>query len=211
MNEPRPHGPAYRIETSRLVLRCWQPGDAPLLNDALRESWDHLGPWMPWARGTPPPVSDTTALLRRWRGEFDLDRDFVYGIFNVDETLVVGSTGLHMRRGEDAREIGYWIHVDQLNQGYATETAGALTKVAFEVDGVRRVEIHCMPSNVRSAAVPRKLGYRHEATLRQRLGAGDDQWKDDMVWSIFADEYRDSPAAELEIRAYDVLGSPILP
>jgi RimJ/RimL family protein N-acetyltransferase len=210
VKDPSGSGPAYRIETERLVLRCWDPADAPDLNAALRESWEHLGPWLPWARGAPPPLEDTTALLRRWRGEFDLDRDYVYAIYSRDEATVLGSTGLHMRRGEDAREIGYWLHVDQINRGFATEAAAALTRVAFEVDGVRRVEIHCVPENARSAAVPRKLDFTHEATLRQRLASGTDTWEDDMVWSLFVDDYDGSPAAAASIRAYDIRGRKIL-
>ena len=38
----------YRIETERLVLRCYDPEDAPLLKDAVDRSLDHLRPWMPW-------------------------------------------------------------------------------------------------------------------------------------------------------------------
>lgn len=204
-------GPAYRIESDRLVLRCWHPSDAPLLNSALIESWEHLGPWMPWAQGTPPTVSDTIAMLRRWRGEFDLNQDYVYGIFNRDESAVLGSTGLHTRRGEAAREIGYWIHVDQTNRGYATETATMLTRIAFEVEAVEWVEIRCLVDNVRSASVPRKLGYTHEATLRQRGIRGDGTRGDTMVWTLFATDYPHSPASSHPIRAYDAAGQLLLP
>jgi hypothetical protein len=40
-------GPAYRIHTHRLVLRCWQPTDAPLLKAAIDVNLEHLRPWMP--------------------------------------------------------------------------------------------------------------------------------------------------------------------
>lgn len=197
--------PAYRIRSERLLIRCWQPQDAPLLNAALHASWDHLAPWMPWARGPRPALEDTVALLRRWRGDYDLDRDFVLGILSPDETAVIGSTGLHTRRGPDVREIGYWIHVDHLNRGYATETTAVLTKVAFEIEGVRRVEIRCLPENVRSAAVPRKLGFVHEATRRQLLQAGEDDYRDGMIWTMLADEYPTSCVADAAVEAYDVL------
>lgn len=196
----------YRVETERLVIRCWEPRDAPLLTAALRASWDHLGPWMPWARGEPPTVDDTAGVLRRWRGEFDLDQDYVYTIFSADETAVLGSTGLHTRCGKNAREIGYWVHVDHVNRGYATEAAGALTRVAFELAGMRRVEIRCLTDNVRSAAVPRKLGYTHEATLRQILFVEDEDYRDGMLWTMLDDEYPGSPASQIPYRAYDVLG-----
>lgn len=202
--------PAYRIRTERLLIRCWEPQDAPLLNAALHASWDHLAPWMPWARGPRPPLDDTVALLRRWRGDFDLDRDFVLGIFSPDASSVIGSTGLHTRRGPDVREIGYWIHVDHTNRGYATETAAALTKVAFEIEGVRRVEIHCLPDNVHSAAVPRKLGYVHEATRRQYLQVDEDAYGDGMIWTMLRDEYPTSPAADVAVEAYDVLDRRLL-
>jgi RimJ/RimL family protein N-acetyltransferase len=206
-------GPAYTVKTARLIVRCWHPGDAPHLNAALRASWDHLRPWMPWAQGDVPTLEDTVELLRMWRARFDLGEDFTYAILDADESLVLGSSGLHIRQlrhRQEMREIGYWIHADHINRGYATEVAAALTKVAFEVDAIRRVEIHCLVSNVRSAAVPRKLGYTHEATLRQRLLAEDGSYEDEMVWSLLAEEYPDSPASGADITAYDVLDRRLL-
>jgi RimJ/RimL family protein N-acetyltransferase len=207
--------PAYRIHTSRLVIRCWQPADAPLFKAAIDASKEHLLPWMPWAANEPEPVEKKIALLRGFRGRFALDQDYVYGLLNRDESQVLGGSGLHTRAGEPARgaaalEIGYWIHVDHINRGLATETSAALTKVAFEVSGVERVEIHNDPQNVRSAAVPRKLGFVHEATLRQRARTADGEPRDTMVWTMLRDEYDGSPAALAEIEAFDVVGNKLL-
>ena len=196
-------GPAYRIVTARLVVRCYNPADAPLLKAAVDDSLDHLSPWMPWAQAS-SDLQSTIALLRYFRGNFDLGQDFVYGIFNLDETRCLGGTGLHTRPGPGAREIGYWIRKDSINQGLATEVAAALTRVAFEIDHVARVEIHCDPENARSAAVARKLGYTHDATLRQRLLLRDDApARDTMIWSLLKAEYPSSPAAAADIAAYD--------
>jgi RimJ/RimL family protein N-acetyltransferase len=210
MSQTLPAGPAYRIETERLIIRCWEPKDASSLNAALRASWEHLSPWMPWAKGECPTVANTASLLRRWRGEFDLDQDYVYAIFNRDETLVLGSSGLHTRQGPGAREIGYWIHADHIGKGYATEVTKALTKVAFEIDRVRLVEIHCLTNNVRSAGVPRKLGYTHEATLTRRIPTGDESFGDAMIWTMLADAYPDSRAARIELCAFDAMGQKLL-
>jgi RimJ/RimL family protein N-acetyltransferase len=125
--------PPYRIETPRLVLRCWEPRDAPLLKDALDSSLEHLRPWMPWARYEPEPLEAKVDLLRRFRGSFDLGQDFVYGIFSREESEVLGGTGLHTRVGDDAFEIGYWIRASRTREGLATEAAAALTRVAFDV------------------------------------------------------------------------------
>jgi RimJ/RimL family protein N-acetyltransferase len=203
-------GPAYRIHTPRLVIRCWNPADAPLLVAAITESLDHLHPWMPWALQEPESVEAKAKRLRQFRSRFDADQDYFYGILDPDETEVLGGTGLHTRIGEGAREIGYWIHVRHVGRGYATEVAAALTRVAFEVDEVRRVEIHCAPENAPSAAVPRKLGYTHDATLRRRLPEPDGTLRDTMIWSLFREEYPGSPAAALEVAAFDALDQRIL-
>jgi RimJ/RimL family protein N-acetyltransferase len=203
-------GPAYRIVTKRTIVRCWHPEDAPLLKAAIDENLDHLRPWMVWANQEPTDLETKIDLIRVFRGNFDLGKDFTYGVFNQEESQVIGGTGLHPRPEGSAREIGYWIHKDYINQGLATEISAALTKVAFEVEHVEWVEIHCGPANIRSAAVPRKLGYQHEATLRRRFVTGDGQPRDTMIWTLFADEYPRSPASQGQIEAYDAAGRRIM-
>lgn len=203
-------GPAYRILTQRTLIRCWDPADAPRLLAAVTKNQDHLRPWMPWAAGELPSLQDEIALLRHFRGQFDLGNDFTYAIFDRTGVSVIGGTGLHTRPGKDAHEIGYWIDQDLTGQGYATEISAALTRVAFEVDGVRRVEIWCAVENVRSAAVPRKLGFTHEATLRQREILDDGRRHDHMLWTLLADEYPASPCAQAKLEAYDALGRQII-
>ena len=56
-------------------------------------------------------------------------------------------------------EIGYWVRTDRTRRGIATSAAGALTRAAFSLPGVERVEIHCDQSNRPSAGVAAKLGY----------------------------------------------------
>ena len=89
--------PAYRIESERTVVRCWHPNDAESLLQAISQSIDHLKAWMPWAANEPSTPEEKIALLRRWRAAFDLDEDYVYGIFSPDESEVWGGTGLHKR------------------------------------------------------------------------------------------------------------------
>ena len=203
-------GPAYRIITPRLVLRCWEPRDAPLQAAAILESREHLLQWMPWAAKEPVELSQRVQWLRQCRAEYDLDQNYILGVFNLDETRVLGGTGLHTRAGENAREIGYWIHKDYTHQGLATELSAALTRVAFEVDGVERVEIHCDPGNVYSAAIPRKLGYVYEGTLRARSLNPDGSPSDSMIWTMLREEYPSSPCASAPLEAYDALGQRLL-
>ncbi|ATB46161.1 GNAT family N-acetyltransferase [Corallococcus macrosporus] len=204
-------GPAYTIQTARTLLRCWSPADAARALRAIHASLEHLRPWLDWAREAyPMSVSQQAAVLRRFRGRFDLGEDFTYAVFDRGGTEVLGGCGLHPRVGEGGREIGYWIASEHIGQGLATEVAAALTRVAFELEGLRRVEIHCDPLNVRSAAVPRKLGFTHEGTLRQRLRSPDGGWRDTMLWTLLAEDHAARPAAASNLEAFDVLGQRLL-
>jgi RimJ/RimL family protein N-acetyltransferase len=203
--------PPYRIRTERLVLRCWDPLDAPRLKEAIDSSLDHLRPWMPWAAHEPQPLEEKTRLLRRFRADFDRGDDFVYGIFSGDEAEVVGGGGLHTRVGPDAFEIGYWLRVDRVGQGLATEAAAALTRVGLETCGAERIEIRVEPSNTASAAIPRKLGFREEGTLRRRLPAPDGRGlRDVTIFALFRDELPGSPSAGVAVEAYDAVGARLL-
>jgi RimJ/RimL family protein N-acetyltransferase len=205
MTEQKITNPAYRIETERLVVRCYQPSDAQLLADSVAENIDHLKPWMPWAHNEPKALEEKVKGIKRFRGKFDLNQDFVYGIFNPEETRLLGGTGLHTRLSASELEIGYWIHKDFINQGLVTESTSALIKVAFEIIHVHRIEIHCDPANLASAAIPRKLGFTHEGTLRAK-NAFLDGWTDSMIWGLLEDEYQNSPASGINIKAFDAYG-----
>ena len=200
--------PPYRIVTQRLVLRCWEPRDAALLKDAVDTSIDHLLPWMPWAAHEPQSLEEKVDLLRLFRGNFDLGTDFVYGIFDLDESQALGGTGLHTRIAPEAYEIGYWIRASRAGEGLGTEATAALTRAAFELTDVERIEIRCDPANDRSRAIPRKLGYTEEAILRRRLHYPEP--RDVVVYSLFREDFAASQAASVAVEAYGAAGTRVL-
>jgi RimJ/RimL family protein N-acetyltransferase len=161
---------------------------------------------MDWVQREPEPVDEWVGRLRRFRARFDLGEDFIYGIFDRDETEVVGGTGLHARVGPDAFEIGYWIRANRGRQGFATETTAALTRVSFELCGVDRVELRIAPGNEKSLGVPRRLAFEEEGTLRRRLPNRDDA----VVFSLFRDSFGGSPAAAAALEAFDAGGTRVL-
>ncbi|WP_437835409.1 GNAT family N-acetyltransferase [Sorangium sp. So ce1153] len=175
--------PPARIVTARLTLRAWRPEDAPLIREAIDSSLAHLRPWMPWAVHEPSSIEATAALLEKFRDDFAAGRDFHYGIFTRDEREVLGGTGLHPRIGPGAIEIGYWLRETATRRGYATEAVARLTRVALEELGLTRVEIRCDPRNTASAAVPRRLGYRHVETLEANALTPAGEPRDTMVWA----------------------------
>ena len=204
--------PPYRIETERLVVRCWEPRDAPLLKEAVDSSLEHLRAWMPWAHEDPQPLPAKVELLRMFRGHFDLGQDFVYGIFSADESEAVGGSGLHRRSFEGVFEIGYWIRASRVGHGLGTEATAAVARVGFEVAEASRIEIRVDPGNAASLAIPRKLGFVEEGTLRRVLHGfdGTPLERDAVVFALLHEELAGSPVARAELTAFDAAGNPVL-
>jgi RimJ/RimL family protein N-acetyltransferase len=199
----------YRIETERLVIRCYDPRDAGLLKEAIDSNLEHLREFMPWAHDEPQTLEEKTALLKGFRSTFDAGENFVYGIFSRDESEVLGGTGLHPRVEAGGLEIGYWIRANATRRGFATESSAALTRVGFEVCDADRIEIRVEPPNTASAGVPRKLGFVEEATLRRRLPARPgEQLRDVTIFTMFREDF--DPAIAPAIRAYDARGERLI-
>ncbi len=205
----KPTPTIYRIVTPRLVLRCWQPADAPGLQTAIEASLPELRPWLRFVQSEPEPLAHKVERLRRWRAAFDQDEYFQYGVFPPDESAVWGGVAFLPRVGPGGVELSYWLRTTAHGRGLASEAVGALAQVALGVYGLARVEIHCDPANTASGAVARRMGFTHEATLARRLPGIDGRLRDRMVWTLWAEELAGSPAAAVPVQAFDALGAPV--
>ncbi len=171
------------------MLRAWTRADAPLFKAAIDASLPELRRWIPWAKDEPSTQRQIEARLDGYARDFAEGRDALYGVFDAGEAELLGGAGLYRRVGPGALEVGYWVRSDRAGRGIATEAARALTEAAFATAGVQRVEVHCDPRNAASAAVPRKLGYRHRETREGDARTPDGEPRDTMVWELTATEH----------------------
>lgn len=96
-------------------------------------------------------------MIENWTRSWESDTSVTFGVFVDGE--VAGGAGLYRRGKPRTLDIGYWIHVDHLRNGYATEVTEALTTAAFEVEGTEIVRVQTDEANVASAGIPAKLGF----------------------------------------------------
>lgn len=196
----------YRMETERLVIRCFDPADAALRKEAVDTSLEHLTA-LGGRRWKEEPLEAHLAHARRCRGNFDLDQDQVFAVLDRAERRLLGEVGLLTRAGLGARELGYWIRAEDTQKGLTTEAVRAVVRVAFDVLGVERLDIRCGVDNAASAAVARKAGFVLEGTLRHRKNHADETPSDDLAFSMLRSDFEASEAARVPIRAFDVAGA----
>ncbi|HET7013982.1 MAG TPA: GNAT family N-acetyltransferase [Streptosporangiaceae bacterium] len=152
--------PPETLELPHGVLVRLRESHSDLMSDAVLASLDHLKPWMPWANAEAGSPAAQRERCQAVQESWNSGSDYNYALRTDESGPVIGGFGLHRRVGSDGIEIGYWVHVDYVGRGYATAAAEALTRAGLGLDDVVHVEIHTDEANVKSAAIPQRLGYR---------------------------------------------------
>ena len=138
---------------SGFTLARWQPEDAAALGAAVTGSREHLGAWLIWATDG-YTAEDGAEFLERTGKNWETGETHDFAI-RVGDT-VAGGVGVMGREG--GVEIGYWLARDFVGRGLMTRAVSLLTAEAFRV-GAGYVEIKHDERNVRSGAVPERLGF----------------------------------------------------
>ena len=150
---------------------------------AVRSSLAELKPWMPWATDDYDAAGAETSL-RAAMAAFVTRADLRYHMFDKAGGFV-GSTGLHRIKWAVPRlEIGYWVRSSETGKGYAQDAVRALSRVAFQDLGARRVDIRCDDRNLASATVAERCGYRLEGVLANYTVATDGTVRHERVYAL---------------------------
>jgi ribosomal-protein-serine acetyltransferase len=172
-----------------IFLRLHEERQADELFRLVEQNRDHLRPWMPWVDATRSP-DDIRAYLR---GTLQSLADGkVYGFVILDRGEMVGSTDLRVTVEAKEGEVGYWIAESAQGRGIVTRTTQALVRFAFDELGMNRFVIRCAVDNVRSCAVPERLGFTLEGTYRQRDLIPDRPARDQHVYALLRSEWQSS-------------------
>ena len=176
---------------SRIVVRPYRESDAQDLFEAVAESRDHIRPWLPFA-DTHQSVEESRDWIIHQAAHWLLREDLILGMWEAATNRYLGGTGLHPRDWEFGYfEIGYWIRPSAEGHGYVSEAVRLLANYAFETLKANRLEIRCDELNVRSAAIPQRLGFVREGCLRNDATAPDGRIRNTLVFSLIPGEWHD--------------------
>ncbi len=198
---------AWALLTPRLRLSPYHPQEAEGYAAAVAGSLETLQPFMPFAAEAPDPLA-YAELFEVFQRRFH-DGDYTFGIHARDGGRILGGSGLHPSVGPLGREIGYWVLDSETGQGFATEALAALCHLAFVQEDVDRVELRIEPHNAASIRVADNAGFTREGLLRRRLPWPNEAPRDCVVYTLFADDWPDSPGAAVPVERLAASGRPI--
>lgn len=173
----------------RVCLRPYAIGDGVVVREAIEESRDHLRLWMAWtdSRRT---VQECETYVRQALARWLTQEDVTVGMWDLSTDRYVGGIWLYyIDRCVPAMGIGYWVRASAQGHGYVTESVTLLCKLAFNTFAAQRVSIQCDAANTKSANIPRRLGFVHEATLRNHSRNTMGELTDTLVFAITPNDY----------------------
>ena len=189
LSKPRPAEPKpVELITPRLLL--WMPRSehAGEMVQYQQDNRRHLGRWSPSTRQVDLYTIELwqKRLARAWREYADGSSvRFVISRRDQEPRRIIGTCNLTniIRGPRQSCALGYGLDEQEQSKGFMTEALRAIIDYAFESLELHRIPAHYMPSNSRSAAVLKRLGFTVEGYARDYLFVNG-AWRDFLLTAL---------------------------
>ena len=180
-----------RLETDKIVLRAYQPGDGPCFFAALEEDRAELDQWMAWPAKHHKTEEEAEAYVRKMAGRWLTREGLIMGIFSKDEKTLYGGTGFHGFDWEvPSLEIGWFLRKSARGQAVGADAVKLCCKLAFEHIGANRIWGTIDVLNDRSWRLAERVGFTREAHLRGECRDHHGVIRDTFVYAMLAREWQ---------------------
>lgn len=148
-----------------LELKLLTIKDAEALYSLTVQSKSYLREWLPWVDST-KTVDDSKNFIEATLKQFAANDGFQAGIWYKGELAgVIGYHGISWQN--NSTSIGYWLGEGYQGKGIMTRATRVLVEYALNELKLNRVEIRCAEKNLKSRAIPERLGFKNEGLIRQ--------------------------------------------
>lgn len=178
-----------RLRTPRLVIRRFEPGDAPAL--ARYRSIPSVARYQSW--DAPFPLERAVAFVDWLQGRHpDTPGEWFQLAIAERATpgVLVGDCAFHSH-ADEARiaDIGFTLDPAVQGRGYAREAVRALLAYLFDARGKHKAVADCDTRNAPSWRLLEALGFTREGELRDSFHDGEG-WASEYLYGLLASEWR---------------------
>ncbi len=154
----------YRVKEDIVIekLKLDHTQELYELTEANRE---YLREWLPWLDQI-KSSSDTKKFIESAIKESSAGGAPNFAV--LCQGSICGVAGFHeINKQHKIGSIGYWLAQNYSGNGIITMAVKELLKIGFSEFNLNKIEIRCAEANLKSRAIPERLGFTYEATLRQ--------------------------------------------
>lgn len=165
--------------------------DSEALFNLTEKNRKYLKEWLPWLDST-QTVNDTKDFIQGTIEKSNGNKAFDLGIWYKNN--LVGTIGLHEINWEkEQTAIGYWIDQNYQGLGLMTKACKVIISYTFDQFKLKKILIRCGSENLKSQAIPKRLGLRQVGIIEQSEFLYD-HFVDHIVYEITDKEYKERKA-----------------
>lgn len=178
----------YEIPVDKhLVIRTWDVADSPLLFKLTDDNRGILKKWMVWVPGVKEVGDSKKFILKCFKG-YKEKTSLEMGLWENDK--LIGCIGFnHLDKDNKKAEVGYWLSKNSQGKGAMTKAVKALVDYGFKKLHLNRIYLKAGKENLKSRAIPERLGFKQEGILRNDVYI-DNRFVDHVVYGILKKEWR---------------------
>lgn len=167
------------------------PEHATDLLEVVNNNRAHLAQYLPWVHAM-QTVADFERYIQQCEKLMASRAEISFVIFQHHQ--LIGRIGLHhINQQNKHAAIGYWLSAAAGGKGIMINCCRAVITYGFTVLDLKRIEIRAATENLRSKAIPEKLGFTTDGVLRQAELVGDRLY-DLAVYHLSQEEWRQQQA-----------------
>ena len=177
----------HRTVAPGVELKLLETGEAKTLYALADRNRARLRQWLPWVDQTESP-EDVRLFILSVQEQYRSNHGPQAGVWvNGD---LSGTLGCHPIDWTNRNcSLGYWLDAAHEGKGVITRCCAALTDYLFDELRLHRIEIRCGTGNLRSCAIPRRLGFTREGVSRGAEWVND-HWVDLVIWGMLEEDWR---------------------
>jgi RimJ/RimL family protein N-acetyltransferase len=177
------------IQTSRTLLRPWQPADAPALLQLINDNRERLTPAFPRTLAAVYDEESAAAFVAGKTAGWHARELFQLAVWHGGTGELAGIISLlNLDWSVPRAELAYMLGRNSEGQGLLAEALPAALRWAFAELKLERVYARINPDNVRSSHLAERVGFRWEGLMRHDFRDGNGLLVDACLYGLLPTE-----------------------
>lgn len=175
-----------QVKDDELTMRMLEMRHEQQYYELIDRNRAHFGRWLTWIQATKTAV-DAGAFIQRYLKRHADGNGILVGLWHRN-TLVGAALIREIDHSVKCAEMGYFIDERCQGRGWATRMCQEMIAYIFEELVMNKVVINCASANERSIALPKRLNFRHEGTIRQSYNLNG-EYVDMDIYGLLKEEF----------------------
>jgi len=182
------------LESDRLMLRAYGPGDGRWYYSMIQKNKEHLAEVMPDFILNVKSEEEAEILMRRWAADWAARNRFCIGVWEKASAEFAAEIYIQAVDWEvPVVELGYFVDIDHQGKGVVTDAVKLSLELVFETMGAHKVILTCDDANTKSHQVAKRCGFIREGILREQKKRPDGSFAGTIFYGMLRGEYEALP------------------